>query len=60
MEVLLRILNAILDILNKKRKVDAVNNTADTIANSTTGNSVRKSNKTFAELSNEHGSDRVE
>jgi hypothetical protein len=49
-ELIARIVNAIIDAINRGKKADAANNPADAIAN---GGSVLKSDKSFAELADE-------
>lgn len=45
-----RVANAVMDAINRKNKTDAANNSASTIAN---GDRVRKSEQSFADLSDE-------
>lgn len=48
--IIVRVINAILDAINRKKKADAANHAADAIAN---GGSVLKSDKSFSDLANE-------
>jgi hypothetical protein len=49
-EALGRVANAVMDAINRKRKQDAANDAANTIAN---GGGVQQSNKSFADLADE-------
>lgn len=57
LKTLERIVNAILDAINRSKKKDASDNPANTIAN---GGRVRKSEKSFEELAREFERDRIE
>ena len=57
LKMLGRIVNAILDAINRAKKKDASDNPANTIAN---GGRVRKSDKSFEELAREFERDRME
>lgn len=56
-DFIIRILEAIINAFNIKKKKDAANNPASTIAN---GGRVRNSSKSYTDLADEPGSDRDE
>lgn len=55
--LLVRVINAILDAINRKKKADAVNNAANTIAN---GSGVHKSDQSYSELASKSRSYKTE
>lgn len=55
--LLVRVINAILDAINRKKKADAANNAADTIAN---GGRVRESEQSYSDLASKSRSDKSE
>ena len=55
--LLVRVINAILDAINRKKKADAANNSANAIAN---GGRVRESERSYSELAGKSRSDKSE
>lgn len=52
-----RLINAILDAINRKKKADAANNAADAIAN---GKRVRESEQSYADMASKSRSNKAE
>lgn len=57
LDALTRLLNGVLDAINRKNKKDAANDAANTIAN---GSRVRKSEQSFDDLADKSKRDSVE
>lgn len=55
--LLVRVINAILDAINRKKKADAANNAANTIAN---GGRVHKSEQSYSGLADKSRVDKTE
>lgn len=56
-ELIVRLLNAIIEAINREKKAEAVSNPADAISN---GGSVHKSKESFSDLAEQSKRDRVE
>lgn len=56
-ELIASIINAIIDAINRKKKADAANNAADTIAN---GGRVLDSDETYTDMAGKSRSDKPE
>jgi hypothetical protein len=55
--LIVRVINAILDAINHKKKADAANDAADAIAN---GGRVRESEQSYSDLASKSRSDKTE
>lgn len=55
--LIVRIINAILYAINRKKKADAANNAADAIAN---GGRVRESDKSYSDMASKSRGDKAE
>lgn len=55
--LIVRVINAILDAINRKKKADAANNAADAIAN---GGRVRESDKSYSDMADKPRSNKAE
>lgn len=55
--IIVRVINAILDAINRKKKADAANHAADAIAN---GGRVRESDKSYSDMASKSRCDKTE
>lgn len=56
-DLIARIVNAIIDAINRSKKADAANNPADAIAD---GGSVRESDKSYSDMASKSRGDKTE
>lgn len=57
LDVIARVLEGLINAINKKKQIDAVNNPADTISS---GGRVQQSDKSFSDISGKSERDKVE